>query len=274
MTVTKRDIVSALTDAGIRKGDILIVHSSLKSMGYVEGGADAVIDALLEALGEGGTLVMPTLIQKDFPNAYRTWRLDKPSDVGYITEVFRQRNGVIRSDQATHSVAAFGPLAQYLTRDHGKYGKRIGPFGDTPFAVCSPWQKLYDLNAKALMLGVSIVYNTSKHLTEYMMINDLLDQIDDDKEREKLASGLKYFGCPPEIDKEKVWPYISGDKIQAKADQSQLLTRSECGDATFTSFRIRDLSDHSVAWFRESPEEWFREPMRKWFSEAKKAIKK
>lgn len=134
MVVTERDIIAALNDVGIRRGDVVIVHSSLKSMGYVEGGADTVIDALLKVLGEDGTLVMPTLIQKDFSNAYQTWNLDKPSDVGLITETFRKRDGVIRSDQATHSVAAFGPLKQYLTRDHGKYGKRMGPFGDTP--VC------------------------------------------------------------------------------------------------------------------------------------------
>lgn len=268
MVVTERDIIAALNDVGIRRGDVVIVHSSLKSMGYVEGGADTVIDALLKVLGENGTLVMPTLIQKDFSNAYQTWNLDKPSDVGLITETFRKRDGVIRSDQATHSVAAFGPLKQYLTRDHGKYGKRMGPFGDTPFAVCSPWQKLYDLNAKALMIGVSIVYNTSKHLTEYMMINHILDHVKDDSKREKLIARLKYHGCPPEEDKNRVWPYTSGEKIQEKADQAGLLIRSTCGNAVFTSFRIKDLSDYSERWFKESPEYWYGEPMLEWLKDA------
>jgi len=273
MTVTKADIKAALDAAGIKKGDVLIVHSSLKSMGYVDGGADAVIDALTETLGDDGTLVMPTLVQKDFQNAYETWYLDKPSDVGYITEVFRKRKGVVRSDQATHSVAALGPLADYLVRDHGKYGKRAGPFGDTPFAVCSPWQKMYDLNAKALMLGVSIVYNTSKHLTEYRMMNDLLDHVRGESERERLASMVKYFACPPEIDAGKVWPYASGDKICEAADREGLLTRSKCGNAVFTVFRIRDLSDRTEAWFLEDPSAWFGEAMQKWIAEAQNAAK-
>ena len=51
MVVTERDIIAALNDVGIRRGDVVIVHSSLKSMGYVEGGADTVIDALLKVLG-------------------------------------------------------------------------------------------------------------------------------------------------------------------------------------------------------------------------------
>lgn len=268
MTVTKQDIIKAALDCGIKKGDIVIVHSSLKSMGSVSGGADTVIDAFLDLLGAEGTLVMPTLIQKDFDNAYQTWYYDKPSDVGLITETFRKREGVVRSDQATHSVAALGLLKTYLTRDHGKYGKRYGPFGDTPFAVCSPWQKMYDLNAKALMLGVSILYNTSKHLTEYKMINDMLDHVSDDAKREALLSRLKCYGCSPEEDAKRVWPSYSRRQLEAKADEAGLLTRSTCGDAVFTSFRIRDLSDHAEKWFRESPEEWFSGDMLAWFREA------
>lgn len=82
VAVTRRDIVDALRRLGVSRGDVVLVHSSLKSLGYVEGGADTVIQAFLEAVGEEGTLVMPTLIQKDFANAYKTWYLDKPSDVG------------------------------------------------------------------------------------------------------------------------------------------------------------------------------------------------
>ena len=72
--VTKTDIKNALTELGIQKGDVMVVHSSLKSFGHVEGGADAVIDACLETLTPSGTLVFPTLIQKDFAYAYDTWQ--------------------------------------------------------------------------------------------------------------------------------------------------------------------------------------------------------
>ncbi|NOX44142.1 MAG: AAC(3) family N-acetyltransferase, partial [Caldiserica bacterium] len=58
--VTKDDIVRGLRELGLEVGAIVGVHSSLSSFGYVEGGADAVIDALLEVVGEEGTVVMPT----------------------------------------------------------------------------------------------------------------------------------------------------------------------------------------------------------------------
>ena len=58
--VTKEDIKKGLKRLGLKRGDIVGVHSSLSSFGYVEGGADAVIDALLETVGEEGTIMMPT----------------------------------------------------------------------------------------------------------------------------------------------------------------------------------------------------------------------
>jgi len=128
-TVTKNDILKTLTELGIKNGDLVHFHSSLKSMGHVEGGPDAVIDAFLEAVGPEGTVAVPTLSQKNFERAYEDWTLDRPSDVGLITETFRLRKEAKRSDQATHSVAAIGRLAEYITADHGRSGLRRGIFG-------------------------------------------------------------------------------------------------------------------------------------------------
>ncbi|MBS7633995.1 AAC(3) family N-acetyltransferase [Candidatus Bathyarchaeota archaeon] len=49
-----------LQQLGPKKGDIVIVHSSLSSFGFVEGGAETVIDVLLETVSEEGTVIMPT----------------------------------------------------------------------------------------------------------------------------------------------------------------------------------------------------------------------
>ena len=73
MSVSKSDIIQSLKELGLRQGDIVLVHSSLKSFGYVEGGADTVIDAFLEVVGETGTLVMPTLSIKNFYHVYEEW---------------------------------------------------------------------------------------------------------------------------------------------------------------------------------------------------------
>lgn len=270
MSVTQKEIQSALRASGIRAGDTLLVHSSLKSMGYVEGGADAVIDACLEVLGPDGTLVMPTLIQKNFADAYRTWSLDKPSDVGFITETFRRRRGVLRSDQATHSVAACGPLAEFLTRDHGRYGRRIGAFGDTPFAVCSPWQKLYDLNAQVLLLGVTMQSNTCKHLTEYQLVDQLLARVADDGERAALAARLRsherYYDPDP-----GVWLFSSGVKTQEALEERGWLRHAPCGDAVFTAYRVKDTNDCAESLYLARPEDWYAEPVVQWLRDADRA---
>jgi len=271
--VTKTDIKNALTELGIQKGDVMVVHSSLKSFGHVEGGADAVIDACLETLTPSGTLVFPTLIQKDFAYAYDTWHMDKPSDVGYITEVFRKREGVLRSDQATHSVAAAGRLADFLTREHGAYGKRIGSFGDTPFAVSSPWQKMYELGGKVLLIGVDMNKNTCKHLVEYKMLNELLARIKDEKLREELAGKLKYHAAlkNPELNATLLWPYFDTLRLQQIADERGLIRKAQCGDAQLLAFDIRTTNDLAEKLILENPSDWFKPPMSTWLEDAIKA---
>ncbi len=151
---------------GIKNGDTVLVHSSYKSLGNVKGGADAVIDAFLDAVGEDGTLIFPTFCQNDWEHVYENWHMDAPSDVGYLTNVFRKRKDALRSNQATHSVAAIGKQAQYITQTHGETGKRIGIFGDTPFSADSPWEKMYELNTKIVFLCINLTSCTARHYAD------------------------------------------------------------------------------------------------------------
>ena len=57
--LTRDDTAAALRELGLRSGDIVFLHSSLRSMGTVDGGSDAVVDAFLEVLGSKGTLAVP-----------------------------------------------------------------------------------------------------------------------------------------------------------------------------------------------------------------------
>ena len=59
-SVTREIIAQALAEAGVTAGEVVLAHSSLSSFGYVDGGADAVIDALLDAVGASGTVLVPT----------------------------------------------------------------------------------------------------------------------------------------------------------------------------------------------------------------------
>ena len=58
--ILKEEIIQKLREVGLEKGDAVMVHTSLKRMGYVCGGAQTVIEALMEVVGENGTIMMPT----------------------------------------------------------------------------------------------------------------------------------------------------------------------------------------------------------------------
>lgn len=239
-TVTKSDILSALRTLGLSEGDIALFHSSLKSMGYVEGGADAVIDAFLEAVGPSGTVVAPTLSQKNFEHAYEEWSMDRPSDVGFITETFRLRKEAVRSDQATHSVAAIGPKAVWLTCEHTSGKERFGIFGSTPFSHLSPWQKLRDKNAWLVFVGVTMRKCTMKHLIEYGIVEEKLEAIKRDVSREALKAEVwehAHFGTPG------IWPFYDAEKMQETADKAGLVSHARCGDAEFVAVRAGDYCD-------------------------------
>ena len=57
--ITKSDVLSALSQAGLKKGQSVMVHTSLSSIGYVCGGAQTIIEALIETVGDEGTIMMP-----------------------------------------------------------------------------------------------------------------------------------------------------------------------------------------------------------------------
>ncbi len=256
---TKEDIVNAAVRLGIGSADILLVHSSLKALGYVHGGPDAVIDGLQEVLTPKGTLVFPTFVQRDFENAYKNWNVaTSPSDVGLITEIFRRRAGVSRSDQATHSVAAWGAEAEAITGEHGAWGKRQGVYGDTPFAAASPWQKMYDSGGKVLFLGVPMRSNTYHHFVEYRLVEELLAKAPE-TERSMLADMLAK--TEEEYARQhKIWPFLNGDTMlafQSRFLRSGLMRTTRCADAQLSVIEIRPMVDILEKEAREHPGDWF-----------------
>ena len=147
-------IVESLKMLGIKRGDVLLVHSALTAVGYVQGGPDAVIDALLDTVGPEGTLVMSTLTMWDAPfDAVNT-----KSAVGIISERFRNRPGVLRSLHPVHSVAAFGAKAEYITQGHENCPTGCGEG--------TPYMKIAELSGKIMLLGVDMDRNTMMHTLE------------------------------------------------------------------------------------------------------------
>ena len=112
------DIISDLTNLGIKKGDVIFVHSSLRKLGYVVGGPSTVINALIEVIGPEGTLVIPTYPlsgtmlskckKKNYIFDYKT----TPTGLGSIPSEFLKFEGIFRSIHPTHSISAYGKYAK------------------------------------------------------------------------------------------------------------------------------------------------------------------
>ena len=155
------ELVENIKYLGVKKDDVLLVHSSMKAIGDVEGGADTVIDALMEAVSEG-MLILPahtwaTMNENHNIYDYKT----EPACVGIIPNLFLKRKGVLRSLHPTHSVAAWSKNStlaeQYVAGEENQI---------TPCARNGCYGKLYDINAKILLLGVGLNKNTYMHGVE------------------------------------------------------------------------------------------------------------
>jgi aminoglycoside 3-N-acetyltransferase len=114
------DIVAGLHAVGVTAGVNLEVHSSLKSLGVVAGGAATVIDALQEAVGPEGTLVLPSFNHGAAYDGSSTGYdpAETPTTNGAIPDTFWRRPGVLRSVNPTHAFAAWGRQAERYTADH------------------------------------------------------------------------------------------------------------------------------------------------------------
>jgi len=142
----------------------VLVHSSLSSLGHVDGGTEAVVDGFLDHLDGAGTLVIPTLpfrgYQYDYLRADPLFDpLTTPSLMGRITEAVRLRPGALRSWHPSHSVSAIGPAAALLTAPQS-----CDPW--LTFGLQSPFGRLADIDGWICLLGVSHRSSTLLHAVE------------------------------------------------------------------------------------------------------------
>lgn len=155
--VTREEIAAGLRRLGIAEGQEILLHSSLKSFGRVDGGADAVIDAFLNVLGPSGTLVCPTLTFRGFEATRPVFdSRTLPSETGLITETLRRRPGALRSLHPLSSVTAFGAAAEELTAWHD----------DTPCGPGTPYWKLWERGALVVFAGATLKSNSLFHVAE------------------------------------------------------------------------------------------------------------
>jgi aminoglycoside 3-N-acetyltransferase len=156
--LSRADLVQDFHRLGIPFGGLLMVHSSLSSIGYVDGGSETVVDALLEVLGPEGTLVVPTFTDEVAREPSFVFDpLNTPSMVGAISEAVRRRPGARRSLHGWHSLAAMGPLAAAIAKE----------VGSSPWLSDGPMPKVIDYGGEFMLLGVPYKRLTLVHLMEW-----------------------------------------------------------------------------------------------------------
>lgn len=166
--IREKDIMDQLLLAGIKNGDVVMMHSSLSKIGFVKDGAGTVVKACLNVVGTEGTVMMPAFPGKGFNYDYLNTNplfnvISTPSKMGAVTEYFRRLKGIKRSLHPTDSVIAFGKEAVYLTKDH---------FGQlTPYNKSSPFYRLCELSGKIILIGVDLDSVTNLHTSEEAIEN-------------------------------------------------------------------------------------------------------
>lgn len=256
---TIRTLVKDLKNIGVGEGMILLVHSSLSSIGWISGGAVAVILALEEVLGKEGTLIMPSHsgdlsdpAKWENPPVPIDWceeirktmpvfnpELTPTRGVGVIPEVFRKQEGVIRSNHPQVSFAARGKHADYITSGHSL---------EYAFGEQSPLAKIYELNGYILLLGVGHINNTSLHLAE--------SRADYPSKEEEV------YGAPLMVSGKRKWVDIKDIKsstddleklgIDFIEDRGSCIRICDIGQARSQLFRQKDLVDFAVDWMEKN----------------------
>ncbi|MCK8058656.1 MULTISPECIES: AAC(3) family N-acetyltransferase [unclassified Fusibacter] len=160
---SKGELISQLVEMGLEPTDVVMIHSSMKAIGEVEGGAQGVLDVLMDYFKEG-LLLLPTHTWATVIDSQPVYNpATEPSCVGILSNLFLKRDKVYRSLHPTHSVAAFGRDAKAYVQGEERF--------HTPCPREGCWGRLVDRRAKLLFIGATLKTNTFIHgIEEWMMI--------------------------------------------------------------------------------------------------------
>lgn len=254
LTVTS--LAAKLRDCGLAEGQTVLVHLAMSQLGWIAGGAEAVILALLDAVGESGTLMMPAhSTHNTDPGAWQHppvpeswWQtirdhtpaynpLTTPTrGLGAVPELFRNWPGVLRSAHPVLSMAALGPQAVYLVADHALEEEA----GDR-----SPLGRLYALDGHVLLLGVGHANNTSLHLAEFRADYP-------GKRMQRTGSAIWVDGCRQWVAYETLETHDDDfEQIGEAFDTAQGIEVQRINSAPVRFFRQRLLVDFAVTWIEQ-----------------------
>ncbi|WBW95550.1 aminoglycoside N(3)-acetyltransferase [Oceanirhabdus sp. W0125-5] len=251
---TRKSLSEDFIRIGLRKGDNVIVHSSLSSIGWVCGGPVAVIQALMDAVTESGTIIMPTHSDDysdpalwENPPIPEEWvdivketmpafdpKITPTFGMGAIVECFRTFHNVLRSNHHNVSFAAWGKNSNEIIQNHSL---------DFGLGEGSPLARLYDLDAKVILLGTTYEDNTSFHLCEYRAGN----YEETTCSAPIMSDGKRVWKEFKEIDFKTELFYLLGKDFEQESD----VTINYIGEAKSKLFNQKKAVDFGVKWFEK-----------------------
>lgn len=251
--VAREHLVADLRRLGIRSGETVMVHTSLRSLGPVVGGAQTVLEALREAVGEDGTLVMPAqswqlcdpAFLRDAPEEW--WPEIRehlplydpartPSQtMGAVADLFRTMPETVRSPHPHRSISAAGPLAGRIVAQH--------PL-DSPAGEESPLGVLVGVEARILLLGVTAAKATILHLAEHRAAYPGKRTVANGAAL--LVDGRREWVAWEELD---VHDHDFEQVAEAFGSESGLVSTGTVGEAAAQLLPARELVEFASAWF-------------------------
>ena len=241
--VSRKEIARDLRRLGLRAGDVIELHSSLKSIGYVQGGAKTVVRAFQEVLGEKGTLLTPTFTGSFEPRGKAFHPDETPSTSGLVTETFRKMPGVVRSICPIHSVAAWGRRAREFTERH--------PLTST-LGAGSPFHLASQAGGKVVLLGCDHNSNSFLHVVESLAGHPMIFEVAPygargllkrDDGRIKEIALTEFTACSKSF--RNIHPHL---------DREGLVRRGRVGAAPTQVMVGRELIDKLVPLLRRKPD--------------------
>ncbi|MGY3718473.1 aminoglycoside N(3)-acetyltransferase [Sutcliffiella cohnii] len=252
---TRTSLRRDLEMLGLKKGMVVIIHSSLSSLGWVCGGAVAVVQALMDVVGEGGTIVMPTQTgDNSDPSGWQnppvpeewwtTIRNEMPAfdpditptrGMGKIVETFRTFPNVKRSSHPMYSFAAWGKHAEYIISEQ--------PL-DAGFGEQSPLGKIYELNGYVLLMGVGHDSNTSLHLAEHAKPHPTIVE----KGTAMLVNGERKWVNYKEIE----YDADVFEAIGSVYEKNHSFSQYTVGKSSCKLLNQREIVDFARRWFQEN----------------------
>jgi aminoglycoside 3-N-acetyltransferase len=252
------EIEAGLRALGVRAGDILLVHCSMRRIGHVTGGADALLGAIRAAIGVSGTVVVPSqtadnsLTSPAYRRATagmsvasrRAYRDRMPgfdpaatpsSGMGALAECVRRHPEARRSTHPQTSFAALGPAAAALTTGH-----RL----ESHLGEASPLAKLYAVDASILLIGVGYDVCTAFHLAEHRLSE---------------PAPLRRYDCfvldgPRRLHRGFDAPDLDDGDFAALGNAFEQESRpptGKIGEAIVKAISMRDAVDFAIGWMAD-----------------------